>query len=81
MILRMQILRRKNLYEMIVGKCYNKYMRRERVYLGATGSSLFHDCTFWEYKSRKATLRCKIMKGNSGKVSLRDKFWLFSRSY
>ena len=80
MILSMQMFRRKDLYDcssnfsIIVEKFYNKSMRRERVYLVATGSSLSRDCTFWEHKFRKVTLHCKIMKRNSGKDSLRDKF-------
>ena len=48
----MQIFRRKDLYDwtsnisMIAEKIYNKSMSRDRVYLGATGFSHFHDCTF-----------------------------------
>ena len=55
MIISMQIFRHKDLYDCtsnlstIVGKFCNKSMRRERVYLGATGFSLFYDCTIWEY--------------------------------
>ena len=54
MIISMQIFRRKDLYDsnsnfsIIVGKFYNKSMRRERVYLGATGTLLFRDCTLYD---------------------------------
>ena len=68
-------------FSMIVEKFYNKSVWRERICLGATGSSLFHDCTFCKYKFRKVTLHCGIMKINSGKDSFRDKLWLFSRGY